>query len=195
MHARSPCASATMTSMSPPVSPQREGWALRIALPPRSLSRTPAAGGVRQRVVGLLPEREWNAKTPRRRGAKGGEQLIPIHFLAPLRLGVLALTSPLRLHSRWLDRSQYCPIFRTHPPEAGGHSRFAVERRGGPPIGECTPKARRRERDRTKSELAFCWSPLFFSSSRLRVRHLNSSRAQPPTFLTHTHAAVWACHP
>ena len=135
--------------------------------------------------------------TQRRQDAEAQrvEQFIPIHFLASLRLGVLALTSPLRLHSRWLDRSQYCPIFRTHPPEAGGHSRFAVERRGGPPIGECTPKARRRERDRTKSELAFCWSPLFFSSSRLRVRHLNSSRAQPPTFLTHTHAAVWACHP
>ena len=79
--------------------------------------------------------------TPRRQdaGAQRVEQFIPIQFFAPLRLGALALTSPLRLSSRWLDRSRHCPIFLTHTPEAGGHSRFVVERLRGPPIGESTP--------------------------------------------------------
>ena len=43
-------------------------------------------------------------KDAKAQGRKGSEQLIPIHFLASWRLGALALTSPLRLQSRWLDR-------------------------------------------------------------------------------------------
>ena len=74
-----------------------------------------------------------DAKAQRR---KGVEQLIPIQFLAPLRLCALALNSPLRLQSRWLDRSRYGPIFLTPTPEVGGHSRVVVERLGGPLIGE-----------------------------------------------------------